>query len=66
MSKSEADIELADALERRIATLVQKHATSVDTLSELFVAWDDAVTGAEDAITQMEKEKKERSRLGLE
>ncbi|TEB36591.1 hypothetical protein FA13DRAFT_1682764 [Coprinellus micaceus] len=66
LSKNKADIELADALERRIATLVQKHATSVDTLSELFVAWDDAVTGAEDAIMQMEKEKKERSRLGLE
>lgn len=45
---------------------MQKHATSVDTLSELFVAWDDAITGAEDAITLMEKEKEERSRLGLE
>ncbi|RXW18710.1 hypothetical protein EST38_g7142 [Candolleomyces aberdarensis] len=61
-----ADIELAASLERRIATLMQKHATSVDTLSELFVAWDDAITGAEDTIVQFEKEKEERKRLGLE
>ncbi|KAF5328892.1 hypothetical protein D9611_014262 [Ephemerocybe angulata] len=61
-----ADIELAASLERRIATLMQKHANSVDALSELFVAWDDAITGAEDSITQMEREKQERSRLGLE
>ncbi|KAJ2918616.1 hypothetical protein MD484_g1800, partial [Candolleomyces efflorescens] len=61
-----ADIELAASLERRIANLMQKHATSVDTLSELFVAWDDAITGAEDAIVQLEREKGERRRLGLE
>jgi hypothetical protein len=86
-----ADIELAASLERRIASLMQKHATSVryltshshitlvlivepfmfailqvDTLSELFVAWDDAITGAEDAIVQLEREKGERRRLGLE
>ena len=40
--------------------------SQVDTLSELFVAWDDAITGAEDAIVQLEREKGERRRLGLE
>lgn len=38
----------------------------VDTLSELFVAWDEAITSAEDTIVQLEREKVERKRLGLE
>jgi len=40
-------------------------AKQVDALSELFVAWDDAVTSAEDALLQFEREKRERERLGL-
>src|SRR5262249_49008697 len=38
----------------------------VDTLSELFVEWDDTLTAAEDEITRFEKEKDERTRLGFE
>lgn len=38
----------------------------VDTLSELFVAWDDTLSEAEDKLSRMEKEKAERLRLGLE
>lgn len=38
----------------------------VDALSELFVAWDDTLTEAEDKITRLEREKAERLRLGLE
>ena len=64
--KNKADVELADELERRIAGLVHKHAASVDTLSDLFVAWDDAITQAEETIIEIEKEKKERARLGLD
>ncbi|KAG6879247.1 hypothetical protein C0992_004241 [Termitomyces sp. T32_za158] len=60
------DAELAESLEKRIASLVERHATQVDTLSELFVAWDDAVTDVEDRLVRFEKEKSERRRLGLE
>ncbi|EAU90447.2 hypothetical protein CC1G_00831 [Coprinopsis cinerea okayama7 len=66
LEANKADIELAASLEKRIATLMQKHARSVDALSELFVSWDDALTMAEDSIIQIEKDKRERRRLGLE
>ena len=82
ISENKADMELAASLERRIALVMRKHAKSVslgaklcpcvliafqvDALSELFVAWDDALTMTEDSIAQMEKEKHERRRLGLE
>jgi len=62
----EEDARLADSLETRIASLVEQHATYVDTLSELFVAWDDTITEAEDRVSRMEREKAERIRLGLE
>lgn len=38
----------------------------VDALSELFVAWDDTLTLAEDNVTKLERERDERRRLGLE
>ncbi|TFK29636.1 hypothetical protein FA15DRAFT_684529 [Coprinopsis marcescibilis] len=66
IARNRSDLELAASLERRIATIMQRHATSVDALSELFVAWDDALTVAEDGITKMEKEKQDRRRIGLE
>ncbi|KAF8809498.1 hypothetical protein BYT27DRAFT_7094051 [Phlegmacium glaucopus] len=62
----EEDARLADSLEIRIASLVERHATYVDALSELFVAWDDTITEAEDKLARMEREKAERLRLGLE
>lgn len=60
------DLVLAASLEKRVATLMDRHATYVDTLSELFVAWDDTISGAEDTFGKMEREKEERRRLGLE
>ncbi|KAF5316752.1 hypothetical protein D9619_006485 [Psilocybe cf. subviscida] len=60
------DTELAASLEMRISSLVDKHAAQVDLLSELFVAWDDALASAEDKLTRLEREKAERLRLGLE
>jgi len=38
----------------------------VDALSELFVAWDDTITEAEDKISRLERDREERRRLGLE
>ena len=38
----------------------------VDTLSELFVAWDDTLTEAEEKVTIIERDKAEKARLGLE
>ncbi|KAF9038500.1 hypothetical protein BJ165DRAFT_392305 [Panaeolus papilionaceus] len=62
----EEDLELASSLELSIASLVERHATYVDNLSELFVAWDDTITEAETKITRLEREKAERRRLGYE
>ncbi|PPQ91890.1 hypothetical protein CVT25_000765 [Psilocybe cyanescens] len=68
----EEDAKLASSLEIKISSLVDRHATYarrfllVDTLSELFVAWDDTLTEAEDKLTLMEREKAERLRLGFE
>jgi len=60
------DIRLADDLERRIALIMERHASQVDTLSELFVAWDDALTDIEDKVAKLERNREERRRLGLE
>ncbi|KAF9006172.1 hypothetical protein BDQ17DRAFT_1389735 [Cyathus striatus] len=60
------DLELATALEKRIASLVDRHATYVDTLSELFVTWDDTVTEAEHKVMIIERDREENRRLGLE
>ncbi|CCM00746.1 uncharacterized protein FIBRA_02786 [Fibroporia radiculosa] len=60
------DAELAVALERRIATLMDQYATRVDTLSELFVAWDDTLRDSEDKVGKAERDRDERRRLGYE
>lgn len=38
----------------------------IDALSELFVAWDDAIIDAENRVAKMERDKEERRRLGLD
>ncbi|TFK39777.1 hypothetical protein BDQ12DRAFT_510594 [Crucibulum laeve] len=60
------NIELAASLEKRIASLMERHANYVDALSELFVAWDDTLTEAEDKASKLERDRAERRRLGLE
>ncbi|KAJ7116013.1 hypothetical protein C8R44DRAFT_628699 [Mycena epipterygia] len=60
------DLELAASLEKRVARLMEGHATQVDALSELFVAWDDTVMDAEDKILRLERDRLERQRLGFE
>ncbi|KAF9474751.1 hypothetical protein BDN70DRAFT_884463 [Pholiota conissans] len=62
----EEDAEFAAELETRISALVDQHATYVDTLSELFVAWDDTLTETEDKLSRMERDKEKRLRLGFE
>ena len=84
LAAQEQDMTLAASLEKRIATLVKRHAThvscflfdatracsasfpvfQVDTLSELFVAWDDVVTETESKVKRLERDKEERQRLG--
>ncbi|KIJ32387.1 hypothetical protein M422DRAFT_184491, partial [Sphaerobolus stellatus SS14] len=60
------DLAKAKELENRIANLLERHATKVDALSELFVAWNDVITEAEDKVMRAEKEKEEKRRLGYE
>ncbi|KAG1767163.1 hypothetical protein EV702DRAFT_980354 [Suillus placidus] len=60
------DIRSAASLEKRIAALVDRHATHVDALSELFVAWDDVLTETENKVTKLERDRDERQRLGYE
>ncbi|KAJ7612486.1 hypothetical protein DFH06DRAFT_1015276 [Mycena polygramma] len=60
------DLELVASLEKRVARLMESHATQVDALSELFVAWDDTVMDAEASILRLERDRVERQRLGFE
>jgi len=61
----EEDARRAAALEKRVANLMESHATQVDALSELFVVWDDTLMEAEDKILALERDRQERRRLGL-
>ena len=38
----------------------------VDTLSELFVSWDEAILEAEESVDKLEKDRTERRKLGYE
>ncbi|GJJ08398.1 hypothetical protein Clacol_002614 [Clathrus columnatus] len=66
MAAHQEDLKRANALERRIANLLEHHATKVDALSELFLSWNDAITDAEDIVSKAEREKEEQRRLGYE
>ncbi|KAI9062598.1 hypothetical protein FKP32DRAFT_1573461 [Trametes sanguinea] len=60
------DLRMAADLEKRIALLMDRYATNVDTLSELFVSWDEAIRDAEDEVLKMERDRQERRKLGYE
>ncbi|KAH9921680.1 uncharacterized protein BXZ73DRAFT_104299 [Epithele typhae] len=60
------DLHTAADLERRIALLMDHYATSVDTLSELFVSWDETIRETEDEINELDKDLDERRKLGYE
>jgi len=66
LAAQEEDMKSAASLEKRIAGLVDRHATHVDALSELFVAWDDILTETESKMKRLERDKEERQRLGYE
>lgn len=66
LAAQEEDRELVAALEKRIAVLVDGHATHVDALSELFVAWDDVLSNTESKIRKLDREKIENCKLGYE
>ncbi|TFK73750.1 hypothetical protein BDN72DRAFT_956310 [Pluteus cervinus] len=66
LSGHQDNVKRADALEQKISSIMERHATHIDALSELFVIWDEALTDVEDRITRLEREKTERIRLGLE
>ncbi|KAJ3745326.1 hypothetical protein DFH05DRAFT_1523608 [Lentinula detonsa] len=55
----------ADELEGRVAGIMESHTGYIDTLSNLFLAWDDALTDAENRLMRIEREKEERERVGL-
>ncbi|TFY80325.1 hypothetical protein EWM64_g3687 [Hericium alpestre] len=60
------DVKTAAALEKRVASIMKQYASQVDNLSELFVAWDEAVRGVEEQVARMERDRDERIRLGYE
>ncbi|KAJ3481900.1 hypothetical protein NLI96_g7351 [Meripilus lineatus] len=66
MEAHEEDLKLAAELEKRIAGLMNRYATNVDVLSELFVAWDDTIQEAETQIGRLERDHEEMRRLGYE
>ncbi|KAH9849929.1 hypothetical protein C2E23DRAFT_736334 [Lenzites betulinus] len=60
------DLNTAAALEKRIALLMDRYATNVDTLSELFVSWDQSIRDTEDEVHRMERDRTEKQKLGYE
>ncbi|TCD69105.1 hypothetical protein EIP91_008747 [Steccherinum ochraceum] len=66
LEAQEEDLKLAAELERRIAALMDQYATNTDTLSELFVAWDDSIQEAEHEVARLTRDIEERRRLGYE
>jgi len=60
------DVKQAASLENRIAAIMERHATHVDALSELFVAWDDTITEVEDQVAKLHRNHEERRRMGYE
>ncbi|TFY67576.1 hypothetical protein EVJ58_g1541 [Rhodofomes roseus] len=66
MKAHEEDAQLAIQLEKRIAGLMDRYATRVDTLSELFLAWDGNLRTSEDQTTRLERDHEERRKLGYE
>ncbi|RPD58915.1 hypothetical protein L226DRAFT_572460 [Lentinus tigrinus ALCF2SS1-7] len=60
------DLKMAAELEKRIALLMDHYATNVDTLSELFVSWDETIRDAEEEVDRLQKDREERRRLGYE
>jgi len=62
----EEDLKLASQLEARVATVLERYATRIDALSELFVEWNDTLTVAESKITRLERERTQKVRLGFE
>jgi len=66
VKRHEEDVRLAAEVERRVAGLMQRYATNVDTLSELFVAWDDGISEAEQEVARLGRDIEERRRLGYE
>jgi len=66
MLRHKEDLDRAAALEKRIARIVRQYAMQVDSLSELFVAWDETLQVAEDSAGKLEKDQEDRSRRGFE
>lgn len=60
------DLDRAAALEKRVAGIVRQYAVQVNSLSELFVAWDETLRVAEESIGKLEKGRDERSRRGYD
>jgi hypothetical protein len=49
-----------------MAILIDHFPIQVDSLSELFVAWDETLQVAEDGAGKLEKDQEDRSRRGFE
>lgn len=61
----EEDLQKAADLEQRISGLVHRYATNVETLSDLFVAWDDTLRDTEIEVARLEKDHAARQRVGV-
>lgn len=64
--RHQEDVDRAAVLEKRVASIVRQYAIQIDGLSELFVAWDEAIRAVEDRVGKLEKDREERSRRGFE
>ncbi|THH32020.1 hypothetical protein EUX98_g2141 [Antrodiella citrinella] len=66
VKRHEEDARLAREVEEKVARLMHRYASNVDTLSELFVAWDDGIQEAENEVARLTRDMEERKRLGYE
>jgi len=66
MIRHQEDLDRAAALEKRVAGIVRQYAVQVDSLSELFVAWDGTLQVTEDRVGKLDKAQEDRSRRGFE
>ncbi|KAI0057108.1 hypothetical protein BV25DRAFT_1831479 [Artomyces pyxidatus] len=66
VQRHQEDAQLAAALEERVAKLLKRYAEQVETLSALFMVWDETLRKSEGRLDKLERDREERVRLGYE
>ncbi|KAI0825436.1 hypothetical protein BC629DRAFT_1447612 [Irpex lacteus] len=65
VEESQECVRRREELERRVAGVMDRWVTTTDTLSQLFVAYDDTLHDAESTVGRLRREREERVKVGL-